>query len=202
MKLKTDYSPLVMVGAWNKHIFNPDWVGKYLLPGKELEMEFPVNADGSPRISTEDLRIFLLNNKLNFSLKKDDDGLLEDIESLSLKVADCLPHTPVTSFGMNFLFNCDQSCNKLDQLFNSNVKEKMLESGCIISSEEVKHSLTMEGKTINISVVKSGEEYGFNFNFHFDIKDLVEFKEKINNNKILLMKKKAIEILSNVYGLE
>jgi len=36
MKLKPEFNLLVLVGAWNKNIFNPDWVGKFLLPGKEL----------------------------------------------------------------------------------------------------------------------------------------------------------------------
>ncbi|MBW2098929.1 MAG: hypothetical protein JRG77_09085, partial [Deltaproteobacteria bacterium] len=51
MKLATEFNPLILVGAWNKYIFNPDWIGKFLLSGEKIEVEIPINADGSPRIS-------------------------------------------------------------------------------------------------------------------------------------------------------
>ena len=202
MKLKTEYSPLVLVGAWNKHIFNPEWVGKFLLPGKELEVEFPLNVDGSPRISTEDLRIFVLNNKLNFSLRKDNDNVLEEIEDLSLKIADYLPHTPVASFGINFLFECNSNCNNLNDLFSLCDTDKLIELGCIISSNEIKHSFTLEERRINLTIIKGNEAYNFNFNFHFDVKDLVQFKDMLNNNRIIDIKQKAISILGDIYGVE
>jgi len=68
MKLAIEFNPLILGGAWNKYIFNPDWIGKFLLSGEKIEVEIPINADGSPRISTENFRIFVINNKLIFSL--------------------------------------------------------------------------------------------------------------------------------------
>ena len=39
------------------------------------------------------------------------------------------------------------------------------------------------------------------FNFHFDIKNLIEFKERISNNNIVDQKKAALELMEAVYGL-
>jgi hypothetical protein len=47
-----EFDVLVMVGGWNKNIFNLEWVSRYLLPNEKLEAEIPLNVDGSPRISS------------------------------------------------------------------------------------------------------------------------------------------------------
>ena len=202
MKLDTEFNPLVLVGAWNKHIFNPDWIGKFLLPGKKMEVEIPINVDGSPRISAENFRMFVINNKLVFSLRKDDDNILEEIEELSLKIADYLPHTPIVTFGINFLFKCDSNFDKLQDLFSLSDSEKLIEAGCIINSDQIKHSFIQDNRNINLTLIKQSDAIKFDFNFHFDVSNLVEFKEKINNNKLLHMKQIAISILSDVYAVE
>ena len=202
MKLDTEFNPLVLVGTWNKHIFNPDWIGKFLLPGKNLEVEIPINVDGSPRISAENFRMFVINNKLVFSLRKDDDNILEEIEELSLKIADYLPHTPIVAFGINFLFKCDSNFEKLQDLFSLSDSEKLIEAGCIIDSDQIKHSFIQDNRNINLTLIKQSDAIKFDFNFHFDVSNLVEFKEKINNNKLLHMKQIAISILSDVYAVE
>ncbi len=202
MKLDTEFNPLVLVGAWNKHIFTLEWIGKFLLPGKNLEVEIPINVDGSPRIFAENFRMFVINNKLVFSLRKDDDNILEEIEELSLKIADYLPHTPVVAFGINFLFKCDSNFEKLQDLFSLSDSEKLIEAGCIIDSDQIKHSFIQDNRNINLTLIKQSDAIKFDFNFHFDVSNLVEFKEKINNNKLLHMKQIAISILSDVYAVE
>ncbi|MDL1974156.1 MAG: hypothetical protein LWX55_05150 [Deltaproteobacteria bacterium] len=202
MKLATEFNPLILVGAWNKHIFNPDWIGKFLLPGEKMEVEIPINVDGSHRISTENFRIFVISNKLNFSLRKDDDNVLEEIEELSLKIADYLPHTPIVAFGINFLFECDNNFDKLQDLFSLSDSEKLIEAGCIIDSDQIKHSFIQGNRNINLTLSKQSDTFKFDFNFHFNIRNLVEFKEQINNNRLLHMKQIATSILNDVYDVE
>lgn len=202
MKLATEFNPLILVGAWNKHIFNSDWIGKFLLPGEKMEVEIPINVDGSHRISTENFRIFVISNKLNFSLRKDDDNVLEEIEELSLKIADYLPHTPIVAFGINFLFECDNNFDKLQDLFSLSDSEKLIEAGCIIDSDQIKHSFIQGNRNINLTLSKQSDTFKFDFNFHFNIRNLVEFKEQINNNRLLHMKQIATSILNDVYDVE
>lgn len=202
MRLNTEFNPLILVGAWNKHIFNPDWIGKFLLPGKKMEVEIPINVDGSPRISTENFRIFVISNKLIFSLRKDDDNVLDEIEELSLKIADYLPHTPIVAFGINFLFECDNNFDKLQDLFSLSDSKKLIEAGCIIDSDQIKHSFIQGNRNINLTLIKQRDTFKFDFNFHFNIRNLVEFKEQINNNRLLHMKQIATSILNDVYDVE
>lgn len=105
MILKSDYNALVFLGSWNKAIFNSQWVSRFLFPKeKKLNVEFPLNVDGSQRISTKKIRIFVIGNKLNFVPLDTEDETFELIQNLAIKTCDYLPHTPVSAFGVNFLF--------------------------------------------------------------------------------------------------
>jgi len=142
------------------------------------------------------------HNKLIFSLRKDDDNILEKIEELSLKIADYLPHTPIVAFGINFLFECDNNSKKLQDLFSLSDSEQLIEAGCIIDSDQIKHSFVQDNRNINLTLIKQSDAFKFDFNFHFNISNLVEFKEKINNNRLLHMKQIATSILNNIYDIE
>jgi hypothetical protein len=93
MILLDEFDVLVIVGGWNKHIFSRDWVSRYLLPNETQEVEIPVNVDGSPRISSEKVRVAVLGNRLSFTSRKSNDEVLEFVQGLGLKTADYLPHT-------------------------------------------------------------------------------------------------------------
>lgn len=199
MNLASEFSPIVIVGLWNKGIFNPDWIGKYLLPKQKLNIEFPINIDGSPRISNEDLRIFVLGNKLNFTLIKPEDKNLENIEELALKVADYLPHTPVSAFGINFLFTADISTG-IKKMLHQKDSDILRDMGADIQNEQVRHCFKFKNHLINLNIIQEKNTVKFDFNYHFDIKNLIEFKEKLNDNRILELKNDAISIIDEVYN--
>ena len=75
----------------------------------------------------------------------------------------------------------------------------MEESGCLINSNQLKHNFYYDKKVINLNIIQEKDNFKFDFNFHFEIKNLVEFKKLLNENKILEMKQIAINILNNVY---
>ncbi len=207
MILKSDYSTIVIVGIWNKGIFNLEWVSKFLLPKeKKLNVEFLLNTkdssfDGSPRISSNKIRIFVIGNKLNFVPLNTHNETFELIQELTMKIADYLPHTPVTALGVNFLFENDIS-DSLIQILNINDTEKLIEFGASIKNTQHKHSMNIEGRSINLSISSNNSKIKFDFNFHFDISNLIELKEKINSNGILELKKIALNVMKDVYNLE
>jgi len=202
MILKTDYNALVLVGIWNKGIFNPDWVSKFLLPKeKKLSVELPLNIDGSPRVSSDKIRIFVIGNKLNFVPLNTYNETFELIQDLALKTSDYLPHTPVTSFGVNFLFETDFN-ESLRELLKINDMEKLSNLGAFIKNTQFKHTMELEERLINLSISTDSSKMSFDFNFHFNITNLTEFKEKISANPILDLKETSLNIMQNAYNLE
>lgn len=202
MILKTDYNALVLVGIWNKGIFNHDWVSRFLLPKEEkLDVEFPLNIDASPRISSEKIRIYVVGNKLNFVPLNTYDETYEIIQELAIKTADYLPHTPVTAFGINFIFE-EELNNNLKDLLKINDTEKLTGFGTTIKKTQHNHSLTYENLQLNLSITAENSKTLFNYNFHFSISNLTEFKEQVITNQLLELKKIALNISKDVYSLE
>ena len=48
--------------------------------------------------------MFLLGSKLFFEPVREEDRILDHIQELALQLADYLPHTPVTGYGVNIGF--------------------------------------------------------------------------------------------------
>lgn len=201
MKFRNDYNVLVIVGNWNKNIFNQEWVSKYLIPGEKLQVEIPLNFDGSPRISTDNLRIFILGNKLNFAILKNEDTNFDKIQELAYKVADYLPHTPVSAFGINFVFETKET-KYLNELFKFKDLEQFSDVGYTYNKSTLTRNLTTNNLILNLSILKEKNIFVFHLNYHFDIKNLVEFKENFDTNTIIKLKNNSFDLLSDIYNIK
>ena len=199
MKLKEEFNLLVIVGSWNINIFNPEWINKYLLPEEKLEAEILLGM--GLRVSSKKVRIAVSNNRLTFTTRINNEETFNLIQELSLKVADYLPHTPVSSFGVNFIFENELN-ESLKKLFQFNDNELIEQAGWSIKTSQYKHCINIDSKTLNLSISQNNTLINFDFNFHFGLDDLVSFKDKINENPILKLKQTAIDIMKNVYELE
>ncbi|MBC8205408.1 MAG: hypothetical protein H8E87_07850 [FCB group bacterium] len=199
-RLQTDYSAIIIVGAWNKNIFNPDWISKFLLPNTDLKVEITLFVDGSPKISTNKVRIYILGNKLNLVPLDLSDNNFENIQEMAIKIADYLPHTPVTAYGINFKYEGSVNDNIKSFIptdeFGNYEKNKM-----IIKDFQRKLCLDYDDKTVNLIISSDNTITGIEVNFHFGLKNLQEFKEKMDSNNILDLKSIAQNVLSEIYQI-
>ncbi len=198
MKLINEFKLLVIVGAWNRNIFTPEWIKKYLLIKEEFNFEVSLNFDGSHRISTEKIRIEFYNNKINFIARSGDLDAHEIISDLSVKIADYLPHTPVSGYGINFVFECNSENFQLD-LIKSNDVEKLNEDGIQVISSLHKHTIKINNILINITISNNNGSLHFDFNFHSNVTNLTQFKEKIYELPVEKLYKIALSIMKNTY---
>lgn len=199
MKIKNENSTIVIVGAWNKNIFNPEWVSKYLFPDQDIRVEIPINVEGSPLFITDNVKLSVIGNKLSFVSLKVDDQNLDYLEEIANKVADYLPHTPVSAFGINISFE-DELSDRIEKLIHLNDSVLLVEQGFKIKSLQRKYCLENDDRIINLNVQTEGQIIKLLFNYHFSIRDLVQFKEKISENSMLDLRENAISILENVYS--
>lgn len=201
MNFKSEFNTLVISGNWNNSIFSPEWVSRFLLPKQQLNVEIPLNTFGSFRISTQDLRIFTLNNKLNFSILSQTDGTFHRIGELAIKTADLLLHTPVNGLGLNFAYEC-KSSDPLDEIFLLKDTEKIEQLGHNVNSIQIRRSLIKGEYTLNFTINKLKEIYIFDFNYHIALKSLTDFKEKFDAEKMLFFKNDSLKLLLELYNLE
>lgn len=211
MKLDQSFSGLVIVGGWNSHIFNPNWIKRYLFPAEDekltidIQAQFPQGFNPqfvSPRISSKDVRILLQGNKLNFIPVKDEDENLNLIQDLALQLAHYLPHTPVSGYGVNFLFTEDHVSEDLINLIRPKDLEEIEQFGASLTGEEYTRRLVLNEHPLNFTIGLEGKKVTFKFNFHFKIGNLAAFKGKIAETSILELKQKAVEFLAEIYDTE
>jgi len=198
MKLVTDYNTLVIIGLWNRHIFTPEWVGKFLLPDTELTAEYPLNIEGSFRVSSDKLRIFVIGNRLHIIPLIDEISVFDSIQETALKIGTYLPHTPVNAVGVNFLFKATRAELK-DDVFNLPDLPLLAANSIKPFSTTYRHAYKKENRSINLSASVDGDNVSFEFNNHFEIKTLVDFKELISRTSIVTMLRDAESVLNGVY---
>lgn len=201
MELLKDYPALVLVGSWNHGVFHKEWVARFLLPNQELSVEFPFNDRASQRITSDRLRIHTMGDKLFFSPLVIDEQTCDLIEELALKIADLLPHTPVKAFGVNFKYR-ETGNSELLELLQTRDAPKLREDYGELSNSTIRHSFNHKGKLVNIDIMIRNEDVEINTNFHFDVRNLLEFKEKINDHGLLELKNFSLELMRNVYNLD
>lgn len=210
MKLDQSSSGIAIIGGWNSHIFTtPRWIKRYLFPEEkftlELQGQLPQSLSGQflqPCISSKDIRILLQGNKLNLIPLKNGDENLDRIQDLALQLADYLPHTPVSGYGVNFLFSEDHINEDLVDLVRPRDLEKIEQFGVSLTGEEYTRRLESNERILNFTVGLENERTTFKFNFHFKINDLVAFKAGISKISILELKQEATQFIAEIYNLE
>jgi len=201
MQYKENYNTLVIAGLWNIAIFTPEWVAKYLLPNTQLNVEFPINMIGSLKFSTDELSIFIVEGKLNLAINKHSDDVLIKIGELANQLADYLPHTPVTAFGLNYIYE-NEFDSKINSCLTINDNEKFGGLGLVVESTSIIRKFNKENCTLTLTVNKVENKFIFNLNYNFPIRTLAEFKEKFEPKALLNFKKDSLEILEKLYGLK
>ena len=209
MEFGKNYSALVILGSWNKSIFTEDWIRNSLLEeeDKEFKVEYLAFQNFQlqfirPRITFDGVELIILEDRLVFNLLEEKDANFNLIQDLSIKLADKLSHTPVLSYGVNFIIYEDEPEEDLLNSMRSNDLEKLKMSGISIGAEEYSLRLILNEKTLNFTTRIENNQVVFDFNLDFGIQDLSEFKEKISQNTILQLKQEAIQFINQIYGLK
>ena len=207
MKLGKPSNALVIVGGWNRHIFTQDWIKRYLFPEEEFTIGMLVsqgfNAQFvSPRILSKEVEILFQENRLNFNPIENKNKNFDRIQELALQLADYLPHTPVTAYGVNFLFTENKVSDDLINLIRPRDLEKIEQFGGSLTSDQYNRHLMLNGRILNTTIRLEGENAIFDINFHFNIRNLVGFKAGISETPILELKQEAIQFITEIYNLE
>ncbi|MDE0016781.1 MAG: hypothetical protein OXU51_11370 [Candidatus Poribacteria bacterium] len=207
MKISENYSTLVIIGSWNKNIFTEDWIRNNLLDDKEFTLQYLAYQNYQlqfirPKITFQGVEIIILEERILFNLLKTADENFNLIQNLSLKLADKLPDTPVSSYGVNFKIEGKGTEKYLLNLIQPGDLEQLKTSNITVNSEQYVRQLILDEKILNFTTIIENNQINFDFNFDFEIRDLAEFKEKISQNSILQLKKEAVNFVSKFYLIQ
>ena len=202
-ELHNDVSNLVIVGSWNKDIFTPDWVKEYLLDGQDFQVLFPMNSLNSLKFDIVTKYSFAINlNRLEFQLHDSSDEASRDMIATARKLLRCLVHTPIASFGVNFVFKSDQQGLLNGISHTEEIKEHLTAE---VESTEVTRVFNVgQGKVLNFKVVQRGTDTFFDFNYSYNVRNVQNLINVLGDDDDIIIKKRqeSIGILNSVYGDE
>lgn len=186
---------LVVCGAFNNQILrNGAWIKRNLFPKSEQE-KILVNLNVayygdtiSSNVIVDGIEIMTVPGKIIITPPSFDSDGFDAINELIINLSSTLPHTPVTSFGINFTLFQSLHRSMLDQsqMFN------FFPDGAIPPKKMIQSSIPFEDAIMNFSLEEELTENGmtkqsYNFNFHSDIsgeEPLIQVKTKLLDNCI------------------
>ena len=76
-------------------------------------------------------------------------------------LADYLPHTPVSGFGINFVFTDDKFGKELTDVIRPKDLGKMEKFGASLISQQYTRNLELDNKTLNLTIELKGKKVTF-----------------------------------------
>ena len=103
---------------------------------------------------------------------------------------------------MNFLFTENEVSDDLINLIRPRDLENIEQFGGSLTGEQYNRNLMLNGRILKTIIRLEGESADFDLNFHFNVRNLVEFKAGISETSILELKQEAIQFITEIYNLE
>lgn len=170
---------LVVLGAWNVGIFTPDWAKEFIF-NDTVKAEISLDNIISIRLTSGNFQIFLSPNRLAITNQNKDDDSFKEIQDIVMKLADYLPHTPVSAFGINFKVRVDDK-TKIFEKANLPFFKELEKNGTL--DYDIKYTLN-RGKDGQMTMTVSEKDSicEFDVNFHFNIKKLADLKQILSTD--------------------
>ena len=190
MKAKTqNVDVFVVVGLWNMAIFSEEWVKNNILDeNDEYTIQYPMGVIGSLKFILTNVAFYINGNRLAFQVKSNSDVAYRDIIKYSKKICQKLIHTPVESFGVNFVYTgLQELAIDNDQAGNQKAVQAV---GCEVNLTEITRAFELSGReTLNLKTRYSGEHEYLDFNFSYNISSLNDILNLIEDDDDLIVKK-------------
>ena len=184
--LAPNFDTLVVLGAWNKHIFSEKWIQENILEKEwQYSVLYPMNTIGSLKFSLKNIDFFIMGERLVFQIKNTDETTYQEIVKIARKIFQKLIHTPVSAIGINFLLKSTHTESQLPD------NEKLIQTiGKDITTSEITRSFALSSQeTLNLKIEFQSECSMLNFNFNYQIESIQEILNILGDNDDLIVEK-------------
>lgn len=193
---------VVMAGAFNAHIFTPPWIANVLYGIPEGEnVDGIMVADilqGTQRPYIREVAVLAEEGRLSIFVDRFDDAVIALGESLPSKIAETLPHTPITALGVNFQFVYEDFDEGILALLKHNDTPEKI--GAVSKHNLVSEIKVDEKTTLNLKRGISDGQFVINFNFHTPLGNMKEIFE-LPKDLIRTYFESSKKILNDLYNL-
>ncbi|MBL8906524.1 MAG: hypothetical protein JNM20_07595 [Rhizobiales bacterium] len=195
----------VVVGAFNRRIFQPSWIARWLYEFAEgADITFvqlaQIEAPARQTIYISDVGISATNERLEVYINSLSEATKSLAETVLRRLFTVLPHTPVKALGINFHFDLAEATDRV-------ISRIRIDDGLDAEFPNIKKTTlvsTVEmaaGVDLNFSRSLATVEAAFDFNFHHPTSTAGAITEMVPGS-IDRCFAIAQSILRNVYELE
>lgn len=190
---------LVVVGKWNIHVFNPEWVKNNVFNGEEVLVGISMPL-GPLQFKGKNFEMTVSDSRLHFVLLSSDESARIDAVLALRAILRLLGQTPVTAFGINFNFDSDDD---LGQYFHGLNFENV---GAQPSSatRELKWTLNYpNNNSTNIRLIDRQPGYLFDVNYNYPVNDCMAIMTLIDDDSLIATKQEECkQLLTALFNLK
>lgn len=178
MKLLSDQTTLVLAGAWNPAILQPNWIARHILQlpagnAFQVSMLLPVQGQaGPPRFSFEGLSITAAQDVVMFHLVPEDPGMVAKSFEVAKCILEMLPHTPVAALGVNFAYAVDPNEGQLRTTVEwaESVSDLLVDDPeALVANRQWQVGINALGHMVNVTYRADAQGGTININHHYEV---------------------------------
>ncbi|OGJ90701.1 MAG: hypothetical protein A2487_15300 [Candidatus Raymondbacteria bacterium RifOxyC12_full_50_8] len=187
-KLVLEKTNLIIVGAWNNAIIQPNWLSQYfpeLIKEKEIPAEFVAGPTTFFRFIFNEFICEPRKGSLIFTPKKEGDAIFSFISQLALGIYDKLPHTPILAVGHNFVFHLeDKEHFALENELGG--QKRNIYKGIVdqeVDFMQIKHTFSFPTNQLNLIYDLKASNKSLAMNYHYAVSKKDTVTSAINELK-------------------
>lgn len=191
MKVITDRTTVVLVGAFNPAILQPNWIAVHGLgyaPEQEFQVEIlsPVGGVGPNRFSFDGLSYSAGYRNVTLHLEGSTPEQCARAATATAKVLELLPHTPVNGLGFNFGFSVDEPSNDLLALLSQH--DALLDSfgaEAEVATRRWGNTLKWQDALVSVDCEMAGHQLVIQLNFHYGTASASEARAILQRDNVV-----------------
>jgi hypothetical protein len=178
---------IVMLGAWNPSILQPDWLATHIFDkaadeNLPIEMQFSPIPGLSPRFTIRDITLVPSAERLAVFSKNCSAAQLDAAESVAIRLLSSLSHTPISAVGENFAFSIESPSDELLSFFDAdNALSSILDFEYSVVQTELKTTIKLSRGVLNFSRIQSEGDVAVHFNFHYSVSSAANAASEIQH---------------------
>lgn len=205
--ISNDAFNIVIVGAWNPAIFSPEWSKQNLADKQEQDVLLAIPMHivmGTPRLTVDNTNIYPSPQSLTLDCTQYNEEGIGGCVSKLKKIAELLPHTPVSAVGVNFRFiGVPAETDRIAELFSFSDAARIDAETYKLSATQIRRTYMLStANYLNLSIDSIADQLRIEFNFHSDVRKLADVSEKTTLERVIGLKNQANDFLATVYELE
>ncbi len=206
MNMKDDVRNIIIAGSWNIPLISPKWLNDNIFEGKLPEkIRLSLNLEDiilkNKIMELPKFKLEVSTGRICFMPNKQDTEHYDIITDKALSILSRLPHTPVHTLGINFIFSSEEYT-----WFNKIINAKFIddfEEYTNAKTTTLKFQLGSDDEEDNTLILKidldnKKERIFVNFNYSYKVKDISEVKEILRIGLLDEMKEKCEKIIDSI----